>query len=157
MAEAVTHSTSRMTDEDITAIAAYLKDSDNSRSAPKPDPVAASNNAMRAGAAIYKDSCAACHRDAGTGEVHLFPRLAGSALVQSDDPTTLVRVVLQGTRAASTPSMPTAPAMPAFDWRLNDAQVAAVLTYVRNNWGNSAPAVSVDVIAKQRASLVDEP
>jgi mono/diheme cytochrome c family protein len=157
MAEAVTHSTSRMTDEDIAAIAAYLKDSDNSRSAPKPDPVAASNNAMRAGAAIYKDSCAACHRDAGTGEAHLFPRLAGSALVQSDDPTTLVRVVLQGARAASTPSMPTAPAMPAFDWRLNDAQVAAVLTYVRNNWGNSAPAVSVDVIAKQRASLVDEP
>ena len=38
------------------------------------------------------------------GEVHLFPRLAGSALVQSDDPTTLVRVVLQGTRAVSTPS-----------------------------------------------------
>ena len=157
MAEAVTHSTSRMTDEDITAIAAYLKDSDNSRSAPKPDPVAASNNAMRAGAAIYKDSCAACHRDAGTGEAHLFPRLAGSAQVQSDDPTTLVRVVLQGTRAASTPSMPTAPAMPAFDWRLNDAQVAAVLTYVRNNWGNAAPAVSVDVIAKQRASLANGP
>jgi mono/diheme cytochrome c family protein len=157
MAEAVTHSTSRMTDEDIAAIAAYLKDSDNSGSAPKPDPVAASDNAMRAGAAIYKDSCAACHRDAGTGEVHLFPRLAGSALVQSDDPTTLVRVVLQGTRAASTPSMPTAPAMPAFDWRLNDAQVAAVLTYVRNNWGNAAPAVSVDVIAKQRASLANGP
>ena len=68
-----------------------------------------------------------------------------------------MRVVLQGTRAASTPSMPTAPAMPAFDWRLNDAQVAAVLTYVRNNWGNAAPAVSVDVIAKQRASLANGP
>jgi mono/diheme cytochrome c family protein len=77
--------------------------------------------------------------------------------VQSDDPTTLVRVVLQGMRAASTPSMPTAPVMPAFDWRLNDAQVAAVLTYVRNNWGNSAPAVSADVIAKQRASPVNGP
>ena len=70
------------------------------------DPVAAGDNAMRAGAAIYKDSCAACHRDAGTGEVHLFPRLAGSALVQSEDPTTLVRVVLQGTRAVSTSSAP---------------------------------------------------
>ena len=108
---------------------------------------------MRAGAAIYKDSCAACHRDSGEGEVHLFPRLAGSALVQSDDPTTLVRVVLQGTRAVSTRDKPTAPAMPAFDWRLSDAQVAAVLTYIRNNWGNAAGSVSSGVVASERMSL----
>jgi mono/diheme cytochrome c family protein len=157
MAEAVTHSTSRMTDEDISAIATYLKDSGEGGSAHKPDPVAGSDNAMRAGAAIYKDSCAACHRDAGTGEVHLFPRLAGSGLVQSDDPTTLVRVVLQGTRAASTQGMPTAPAMPAFDWRLSDAQVAAVLTYIRNSWGNAVEPVSADAVASQRASLGKSP
>ena len=109
------------------------------------------------GAAIYKDNCAACHKDAGTGEVHLFPRLAGSALVQSGDPTTLVRVVLQGTRAVSTSSMPTAPAMPAFDWRLNDAQVAAVLTYIRNNWDNAAAPVSESAITSQRSSLSNSP
>ena len=136
MADAVTHSTSLMMDEDISAIATYLKDVDDVAS--KPTPVAADGNAMRVGAAIYKDNCAACHKDAGTGEVHLFPRLAGSALVQSDDPTTLVRAVLKGMRAVSTANMPTAPAMPAFDWRLNDAQVAAVLTYIRNNWDNAA-------------------
>jgi mono/diheme cytochrome c family protein len=133
-AEAVNHSTSRMTDEAIAAIATYLKDSGTPASPSRATPVAANDSAMRAGAAIYKDSCAACHRDAGTGEAHLFPRLAGSALVQSDDPTTPVRVVLQGTRAASTPRTPTAPAMPAFDWRLSDAQVAVVLTYIRNSW-----------------------
>lgn len=153
MAEAVTHSTSRMTDEDISAIATYLKDSGKNGFTFKPDPVAVSDNAMRAGAAIYKDNCAACHRDTGTGDIHLFPRLAGSALVQSDDPTTLVRMVLQGTRAASTPSMPTAPAMPAFDWRLSDAQAAAVLTYIRNSWGNAARAVSAGAVTSQRASL----
>jgi mono/diheme cytochrome c family protein len=152
MADAVTHSTSRMTDQDIAAIATYLKDNGDAGSGPKPDPVAANDNVMRAGAAIYKDSCAVCHRDAGTGEVHLFPRLAASALVQSDDPTTLVRVVLQGTRAASTSGAPTAPAMPAFDWRLNDAQVAAVLTYIRNSWGNAASSVGVETIARQRKS-----
>ena len=157
MAEAVTHSTSRMTDEDIAAIATYLKDSGEGGSATRSDPVAAGDNAMRAGAAIYKDSCAACHRDAGTGEVHLFPRLAGSALVQSEDPTTLVRVVLQGTRAVSTSSAPTAPAMPAFDWRLNDTQVAAVLTYIRNSWGNAAAAVSASAVASQRESLAKSP
>jgi mono/diheme cytochrome c family protein len=153
MAEAVTHSTSQMTDEDISAIATYLKDSGEGGSAHKPEPVAVSDNAMRAGAAIYKDSCAACHRDTGAGEVHLFPRLAGSALVQSDDPTTLVRVVLQGTRAVSTKDMPTAPAMPAFDWRLSDTQTAAVLTYIRNSWGNAAGTVSGGAVASERASL----
>jgi mono/diheme cytochrome c family protein len=157
MAEAVTHSTSRMMDEDISAIATYLKDNGTGTRSFKPDLVAVSDDVMRAGAAIYQDSCAACHRDTGIGEAHLFPRLAGSALVQSDDPTTLVRVVLQGTRAASTPSMPTAPAMPAFDWRLNDSQAAAVLTYIRDNWGNAAEAVSAGAVASQRDSLRRSP
>src|SRR3984885_11348196 len=157
MAEAVTHSTSRMSDEDILAIATYLKDSGEGGASAKPEPVAASNNAMRAGAAIYKDSCAACHRDSGEGEIHLFPRLAGSALAQSDDPTTLARVVLHGTRAVATAGAPTAPAMPAFDWRLDDTQVAAVLTYIRNSWGNAAGSVSASSVASQRATLAKTP
>jgi len=157
MAEAVSHSTSRMNDDDILAIATYLKDSGEASASARPESVAAGNNAMRAGAAIYKDSCAACHKDSGEGEINLFPRLAGSALVQSDDPTTLVRVVLHGTRSVSTAGAPTAPAMPAFDWRLEDAQVAAVLTYVRNNWGNAAGPVPASVVASQRASLAKSP
>lgn len=157
MAEAVTHSTSKMTDEDIAAIATYLKDGRAGTATSKPAPVAANDNAMRAGAAIYKDSCAACHKDSGEGEAGLFPRLAGSASVQSDDPTTLARVVLQGTRAVSTPSKPTAPAMPRFDWRLDNAQVAAVLTYIRNSWGNAASSVAADTIASQRSSLAKAP
>jgi mono/diheme cytochrome c family protein len=157
MAEAVSHSTSRMADDDIQAVATYLKDSGEGNPGAKPAPVAASDNAMRAGAAIYKDSCAACHRDSGEGEINLFPRLAGSALVQSDDPTTLARVVLHGTRAVSTSSAPTAPAMPAFDWRLGDAQVAAVLTYVRNSWGNAAASVSTSAVASQREALRKSP
>jgi mono/diheme cytochrome c family protein len=157
MAEAVFHSTSRMSDEDILAIATYLKDSGEGGASARPQLVAADNNAMRAGAAIYKDSCAACHKDSGEGEVNLFPRLAGSALVQSDDPTTLVRVVLHGTRAVSTSGAPTAPAMPAFDWRLGDGQVAAVLTYIRNNWGNAAASVSANTVASRRAVLAKSP
>jgi mono/diheme cytochrome c family protein len=158
MADAVTHSTSKMTDEDIAAIATYLKDSGAAgSSAPKPTAVASDDKVMRAGAAIYKDSCAACHKDSGAGESRLFPRLSGSALVQSDDSTTLVRVVLQGSRAVGTSSAPTAPAMPAFDWRLDDAQVAAVLTYVRNSWGNAAAPVPVSSIASQRATLARSP
>lgn len=157
MADAVFHSTSKMTDADIAAIATYLKDSGVGAAAPKPVTVALDGKAMRAGAAIYKDSCAACHKDSGNGEVNLFPRLSGSALVQSDDPTTLLRVVLQGSRAVSTSTKPTAPAMPAFDWRLNDDQAAALLTYIRNSWGNTASPISAGSVASARASLASAP
>jgi mono/diheme cytochrome c family protein len=47
--------------------------------------------------------------------------------------------------------------MPAFGWRLNDAQVAAVLTYIRNNWGNAASPVAAATIASQRSSLAKAP
>ena len=43
--------------------------------------------------------------------------------------------------------------MPAFAWKLDDKQVAAVATYVRNEWGNAAPAVSADQVAKLRGKL----
>jgi mono/diheme cytochrome c family protein len=152
MSEAVTHSTSQMTDEDLAAIATYLKDSGVPSDGAKPTPVAASDKVMRVGEAIYKDSCAACHKDNGSGELHLFPKLAGSALVQSNDPTTLAHVVLNGARAASTAGAPTAPAMPSFDWRLKDDQVAAVLTYIRNTWGNAAAPVPASAVATQRTS-----
>jgi mono/diheme cytochrome c family protein len=157
MAEAVSHSTSKMTDDDIAAIAVYLKGSGAGGSSPKPAAVAPDDKAMRAGAAIYKDACAACHKDAGSGEVRLFPRLAGSALVQSDDPTTLVRVVLQGSRAVATASAPTGPAMPAFEWRLDDAQAAAVLTYIRNSWGNASAPVAASTVASGRTALAKAP
>ena len=157
MAEAISHSTSKMTNEDIAAIATYLKDIGAGQASPAPAAVAPDDKAMRAGSAIYKDSCAACHRDTGDGEPHLFPRLSGSAMVQSDDPTTLLRVVLEGSRAVSTSSKPTAPAMPAFNWRFDDAQVAAVLTYIRNSWGNSASPIFPELVASARASLASAP
>ena len=151
MAEAITNSTSQMSDEDLNAIAVYLKDSKPSDGS-KPQALAAGDATMRAGAAIYKDACAACHKDNGSGETHLFPKLAGSAIVQSDDPATLAHVVLNGARAVGTAGAPTAPAMPGFDWRPSDAQIAAVLTYIRNSWGNAAPAVAASAVKSQRES-----
>jgi mono/diheme cytochrome c family protein len=157
MAEAVSHSTSQMSDDDLAAVATYLKDGEEN-SQPAASPKASVDQAtMSAGGAIYKDNCSACHRDSGMGDPVLFPRLAGSPLVQSLDPATLIRVVLQGSRAVSTPGAPTAPAMPAFDWRLNDAQVAAVITYIRNSWGNAAPAVQGSGVKTARSSFAASP
>ena len=157
MAEVVANSTSHMPKPDLRAIATYLKERGSAGTpapAPAPAPVAASDPRMQAGAAIYGDTCAACHNQAGTGVAQLFPALAGSAVVQQDDPATLARIVVTGTRAVATDAAPTAPAMPSLGWRLSDTQVAAVLTYIRNSWGNTAPAVAASDVRVIRAKVV---
>jgi mono/diheme cytochrome c family protein len=83
----------------------------------------------------------------------MFPKLAGSPSVQSSDPTSVVHMVLTGSRSVATDGAPTAPAMPPFNWLLNDDQIAAVTTYIRNSWGNSAPEVTAGTVAKQRGQL----
>jgi mono/diheme cytochrome c family protein len=151
MVEEIVHSSSHLTDDDLNAIAVYLK-SLAPESETAPVAIAASDPRMVAGQAIYKDSCAGCHTDSGAGLPQLFARLAGSHTVQSDDPTTLIRVVLAGSQGAGTKGAPTAPAMPSFAWRLDDSQVAAVVTYIRNAWGNAASPVSADAVSAARAA-----
>jgi mono/diheme cytochrome c family protein len=152
MAEAVSNSTSKMTDADLLAIATYLKDRAH-RSGSAVTALAAADPRMVAGKAIYEDRCAACHIYSGAGVPTLFPRLASAPLVQSIDPTSLIRVVLIGSRAVATSAAPTAPAMPAFGWNLNDTEIADVLTYVRNAWGNAASAVQPEDVSKLRGRL----
>jgi mono/diheme cytochrome c family protein len=149
MAEVIVNSTSKFADADLHAVAIYLK-SLKPTSAPASSALAANDPHMLAGKAIYKDTCAACHTEAGEGIENLFPRLKGSSLVQQDDPTTLIRVVLQGTRAAATDARPTGAAMPSFAWRFSDDQVADLLTYIRNGWGNSASSVSASAVKDMR-------
>jgi len=150
MSEEIVHSSSGMNDGDLKAIAVYLKGINADKQPPKPAPLPASDKHMVAGAAIYKDNCAACHLDSGEGAPKIFPSLAASTLVQSREPTTLIRLVLEGSRAVSTKDAVTAPAMPAFGWRLTDEQAASVLTYIRNTWGNAAAPVDAGAVAKMR-------
>ena len=108
---------------------------------------------MKSGEAIYVDACAACHGADGKGVPRLFPPLAGSANVQAADPTTLARFILSGSQSATTDARPTASTMPAFGWKLTDGQAAAVATYVRNAWGNSAGPVGADRMARIRKAV----
>ncbi|SER39674.1 Cytochrome c, mono-and diheme variants [Faunimonas pinastri] len=142
MAEEIEKSSARWTDADLKAVAVYLKDLKPAHPGDNAQPIAADDKRMTAGAAIYKDRCAGCHQDSGKGGAKLFPALAGSAIVQQPDATTLMRVVLQGSQGAGTSGAPTHPAMPSFSHTLNDDQVASVLTYIRNSWGNAASAVA---------------
>jgi mono/diheme cytochrome c family protein len=153
MAETLNLSTSKTTDEDLKAIATYLKDQPGDPSN-QPDqshaanaPLAPNQAVMKMGAQIYADECSGCHTANGKGVPGLFPSLSGSPVVQQNDPTTLLHVVLRGALNVGTPPAPTAP---AFAWVLNDDQVAAVVTYIRNAWGNAAPAVGASEAGKAR-------
>ena len=113
-------------------------------------PVAADDPRMLAGQAIFTDTCMACHRASGAGVANLFPRLAKNDVVLQEDASWPIVMVLQGGRVAATETAAAGPAMPALGWRLSDRQVADVLTYVRNSWGNAAPAVSARDVEKLR-------
>ncbi len=150
MAEVVSDSTSLMSDGDLNAVAVYLK---SLPASPEAGVQAADARAMKAGEAIYFDTCTGCHKEGGVGQPGFFPPLKGMAGLQSPDPTNAVRVILQGARTAPTPTHPTPLSMPSFAWKLNDEQVADVATYVRNAWGNSAAPVTPSQVAKLRQAL----
>jgi mono/diheme cytochrome c family protein len=65
----------------------------------------------------------------------------------------LIRVVLRGARSVATAAEPTSPGMPSFGWQLDDAQVAAVVTYIRNAWGSAAAHVSAQDVSSARSAL----
>lgn len=152
MAEAVEHSTQHWKDQDLSAVAMYLKTLGDGQQ-PRPEPLSPEDTTMRTGALIYEDQCSACHTPEGEGIPHLFPRLAQAPLVNSRDATSLIRVVLAGSRAVGTDAAPTAPAMPSFAWNMSDEHVAAVLTYVRNSWGNAAEPVSAGEVKAMRDDM----
>jgi mono/diheme cytochrome c family protein len=158
MAETINLSTSKMSDDDLKAIAAYLKDRPGDNSSQQnqaEDSPAPEHTTMTVGAQIYADECSGCHSKDGNGTPGLFPSLNGTPVVQQTDPTTLIHIVLRGGLSVGTKLAPTGAAMPAFAWVLTNDQAAALVTYIRNSWGNAAPTVSPDTVAKERAALVE--
>ena len=163
MADVVRDSTQYMTEQDVAAIATYLKSL-----SPAPEdrrPAFAANDATirtimagderSTGGRIYMDSCAACHRLSGSGESFAFPTLAGNSSVLNSDPSSLIAVILNGARLPSTAAAPTGLAMPPFGWRYGDADIAKLATFVRANWGNSAPPVTAAQVANVRKQRSD--
>jgi mono/diheme cytochrome c family protein len=152
MAEEVTNSSQHWNDADLKAVATYLKDNGKTDAA-GPVAIASMDGRMVAGKAIYADRCSACHISSGEGVQGLFPKLASAPLVNADEATSLIHVVLAGSQAGAVKAAPTGPAMPSFAFNLTDDQVANVLTYVRNSWGNAASAVSSSDVKALRASM----
>lgn len=148
MADVVVNSTAKMSDDDVHAIAVYLKDLPAGPAEPPlfPPPQAT----LIAGQAVYAQTCIACHEADGSGAPRIYPPLPGNALLQSDDPLSTLRIILDGAETVTTPRAPNTGSMPAYAKQLTDQQIADVATYIRNAFGNSAPAVTPDQVAKAR-------
>jgi mono/diheme cytochrome c family protein len=166
MAEVVQDSSQYMTDADVAAIAAYLK-SLSPAAATGHASFAADDATLRAimaggetsvGGRIFMDSCAACHRLSGDGAGRAFPGLAGNAAVLSQDPSSLIEVILNGARLPSTAGAPSGLAMPPFGWRYDNAAIAQLATFLRASWGNHASAVTeTQVVAVRQRDDVMAP
>lgn len=111
--------------------------------------------AMLRGKQVYAQ-CTGCHQDNGQGNPALALPLAGSEWVTSEGVNRLIRIPLKGlTGPFKAAGKEMNAAMLAIGADMSDQQLADVLTYVRNSWGNKAPLVTPEQVAKIRAEIKD--
>ena len=175
MTKVVAHSLQYLPDSDVDAMVAYLRDlapngGGADRPAPAPDTgrarelwqasdddstrtllTAADPDALDLGARLYLDNCSGCHFEDGRGAGGVFPELDGNAIVNADASGAIIATILNGAELPSTREAPYAIAMPGFADRLDDDEVAALATFVRSAWSNTAPAVDADTVGEQRS------
>jgi mono/diheme cytochrome c family protein len=138
-----------MSDGDIRAIAVYLKSLP--AGAPEPSVMPPPPPAQIAdGEKLYKGACIACHEADGSGAPRIYPPLPGNANLQSADPSSTLRVILDGAQTVTTARAPNKGSMPAYAAKLSDQEIADVTNYIRNAWGNEAPLVTAAQVAKAR-------
>lgn len=161
MTSVVKNSTSHMTDDDLQAIAAYLKflggnpplqAYDQQKNQATTAKLTAAVD-LSEGQTLYLNNCGACHFVNGLGAARAFPQLDQASIVNAKDPQGLIHIILQGAQLPATAKSPSMLKMPGFGHRLSDDQVAKLATFVRQGWSNDASAVTADQVKKVRAGL----
>ncbi|MDE0799485.1 MAG: cytochrome c [Rhodospirillaceae bacterium] len=147
MNEVITMSSSQLNDGDVRAIALYLKSLAPIERAPQHE---MGDQDFRAGELVYTIHCGTCHLPTGLGDPSIGPQLAGSSIVQAEDPASLINVIIYGAETP-TPAPPSAwKNMEAFGDKLDDDEIALLSTYLRSNWGNRGGPVTEAHVGKQR-------
>ncbi|NYT22943.1 cytochrome c [Alcaligenaceae bacterium] len=115
-------------------------------------PSAPADDRVIDGRQLYTAACQACHQASGQGLPGVFPPLAGAEWVVGD-PGVLTQIVLHGLTGPITVSGTTYNgAMPAFGEQFDDAEIAAVLSFIRGEWGNSSPEIDEASVRAARAA-----
>jgi mono/diheme cytochrome c family protein len=156
MAEVVYNSLQYMTDEDIRAMAIYLKGiAESSRSSAPPAstlPTRESSLLISLGKTVYDQRCATCHGAQGEGKPPHWPPLAGNQSIQMESAVNAIRMVLNGGYPPATAANPRPYGMPPFAGQLSDNEVAAVVSYIRTSWGNRGTPVGAREANELRAA-----
>jgi len=152
MTEAFNNSTQFMQDDDLAAIARYLKSlpGDPQRDGTPWQYQAAATNPDAPGAHTYATRCASCHGLDGKGQPDWMPPLAGATSALAKESASAINITLNGSQRVVAAGVPDAYRMPAFREQLTDQQIAEVLSYVRGTWGNNGGAVDVKAVGKLR-------
>ncbi len=156
MAEVVHNSLQYLSDQDVQAMAVYLKSLPANEESPEAAATTAAEevtaSVLTRGNQIYKDRCAACHGADGRGKPPAYPPLAQNRSIEMESAVNPIRMVLNGGYPPETAANP----RPPFAQVLSDDDIAAVVTFIRVAWGNHGhPASPADVIALRSAPLFD--
>ena len=160
MVEVINNSTQYMTDDDLRAMAVYLKSlppvNEENEAEYQYDAASASNladfNFAETGSQIYYEYCVSCHGYDGRGHDKHMPALAGNPVVMDTDPSSLINLTLNGSLRVVINGNAETFDMPYFRGLLNDQDIADVVTYMRNAWGHSEEAVDADTVAEIRTA-----
>jgi mono/diheme cytochrome c family protein len=160
MADVVLRGTQYLSTEDLGAMATFLKDlpvthaadaAKETKEAGAAAPRTAANANDERGLKLYAQHCAQCHGDDGKGVPNAYPALAGNRAVTMPSTANLVQIVLNGGYAPATRGNPRPYGMPPFVLLLNDADMALLLTHVRQSWGNQGASVTPLEVNRIRA------
>ena len=149
MNEVIMNSTRYHEQADVDAMATYLKSLPPVPEATAPAPDA---SIMGRGRTVYNLHCGTCHLPTGEGDPEMAPRLnKGSLVVQADNPASMINAILYSPEAPH-PPLPEKWRVPMeeFQYKLDDEEVAAVATFIRNSWDNASGIVTPAQVARQR-------
>ncbi|RMX02961.1 cytochrome c [Corticibacter populi] len=172
----IEHSLQYLSDDDLHAIAAFLKGIDGAKvelpgtavaaAGPSAQPAAEADAAgaetarmltaaspeMPLGARLYLDNCAACHFVTGKGSPGIFPELQANSMVVGSEVSPLISVILHGASVPSTERRPMRLVMQGYADRMDDEEVAELANFLRTAWGNKASAITAADVGKVRSA-----
>jgi|SRR5687768_12829101 len=153
MADVVSQSLQYLTSDDARAMATYLKSLPESepRSRGTAPPLTQEvDKQLQKGGQIYETYCKDCHGGLGQGASSVYPALAGNRGVTLASPINAIRSILNGGYAAVTEAQPRPYGMPPFAQILPDEEIALVLSYIRNAWGNRGSLITAAQVDRSR-------
>lgn len=155
MGDVVEHSSQYWTEQDLNAVASYLKTlspapgkSLELKTQPDTTTDLLLTDTFRApGAVLYMEHCTICHRVDGEGVPRIFPALNQNTAITAQNAQSVIQITLEGGVMPATPADRIAFGMPSFA-HLSDEEVATVINFIRNSWNNVSPEVSPQDVAE---------